>query len=65
MARYDKLHLFDADVADSRGRYRESDDCAAGSQVVVADTPLGWSVSVCYDRALPSCTPLCGRRARN
>ena len=50
MARYDKLHLFDADVADSRGRYRESDDYAAVSQVVVADTPLGrLGMSVCYD----------------
>ena len=50
VARYDKLHLFDADVADSRGRYRESDDYAAGSQVVVADTPLGrLGMSVCYD----------------
>lgn len=48
VARYDKLHLFDADVADSRGRYRESDDYAAGSQVVVADTPLGrLGMSVC------------------
>ncbi len=28
VARYDKLHLFDVDVADNRGRYRESDDYA-------------------------------------
>jgi predicted amidohydrolase len=41
VARYDKLHLFDVDVADARGRYRESDDYAHGGNVVVADTPVG------------------------
>jgi predicted amidohydrolase len=50
VARYDKLHLFDADVADSRGRYRESDDYAAGEHLVVADTPVGrLGMTVCYD----------------
>lgn len=50
VARYDKLHLFDADVADSRGRYRESDDYAPGQRLVVADTPVGrLGMTVCYD----------------
>ncbi len=50
VARYDKLHLFDADVADSRAHYRESDDYAAGQQLVVADTPVGrLGLTVCYD----------------
>lgn len=54
VARYDKLHLFDVDVADARGRYRESDDCAHGQQVVVADTPVGrLGLSVCYDLRFP------------
>ncbi|WP_248768373.1 carbon-nitrogen hydrolase family protein [Pseudomonas sp. MWU12-2345] len=54
VARYDKLHLFDVDVADTRGRYRESDDYAYGSQVVVADTPVGrLGLSVCYDLRFP------------
>ncbi|TDF79505.1 carbon-nitrogen hydrolase family protein [Pseudomonas sp. H9] len=54
VARYDKLHLFDVDVADNRGRYRESDDYAHGSQVVVADTPIGrLGLSVCYDLRFP------------
>ena len=54
VARYDKLHLFDVDVADNRGRYRESDDYAAGAQVVVADTPVGrLGLSVCYDLRFP------------
>ena len=54
VARYDKLHLFDVDVADNRGRYRESDDYAYGSGVVVADTPVGKvGLTVCYDLRFP------------
>ncbi|OLS59079.1 carbon-nitrogen hydrolase family protein [Pseudomonas putida] len=54
VARYDKLHLFDVDVADSRGRYRESDDYAHGTNVVVADTPVGkLGLTVCYDLRFP------------
>ena len=50
VARYDKLHLFDANVSDARGRYRESDDYAAGDRLVVVDTPVGrLGMSVCYD----------------
>lgn len=53
-ARYDKLHLFDVDVADNRGRYRESDDYAHGGAVVVADTPVGrLGLTVCYDLRFP------------
>lgn len=53
-ARYDKLHLFDVDVADNRGRYRESDDFAHGQRVVVADTPVGrLGLTVCYDLRFP------------
>lgn len=53
-ARYDKLHLFDVDVPDRHVRYRESDDYAPGSQVVVADTPVGrLGLSVCYDLRFP------------
>ncbi|WPC04340.1 carbon-nitrogen hydrolase family protein [Pseudomonas benzenivorans] len=54
VARYDKLHLFDVDVSDSRGRYRESDDYAHGARVVVADTPVGrLGLTVCYDLRFP------------
>ena len=50
VARYDKLHLFDADVSDARGRYRESDNYAAGDRLVVVDTPVGrLGMTVCYD----------------
>ncbi|WP_028696030.1 carbon-nitrogen hydrolase family protein [Pseudomonas cremoricolorata] len=54
VARYDKLHLFDVDVSDNRGRYRESDDYAHGGQVVVAETPVGrLGLTVCYDLRFP------------
>lgn len=54
VARYDKLHLFDVDVADARGRYRESNDYDFGNQVVVADTPVGrLGLTVCYDLRFP------------
>lgn len=50
VARYDKLHLFEAQVADARGLYRESDDYDFGQQWVVVDTPVGrLGLSVCYD----------------
>ncbi len=50
IARYDKLHLFDAEVSDARGQYRESDTYAAGRRLVVVDTPVGrLGMTVCYD----------------
>lgn len=53
-ARYDKLHLFDVDVSDNRGRYRESDDFVHGQRIVVADTPVGrLGMTVCYDLRFP------------
>lgn len=54
VARYDKLHLFDVDVGDSHGSYRESDTIAPGDGVVVVDTPLGiLGIAVCYDIRFP------------
>ncbi len=50
VARYDKLHLFDVDVDDSQGSYRESNDYAYGNAVVCVDTPVGRvGLSICYD----------------
>ncbi len=49
-ARYDKMHLFDVDVVDAVGAYRESDRIEAGERPVVAETPWGrLGLSVCYD----------------
>jgi nitrilase len=48
--RYDKIHLFDVDVADAQGSYRESATFEAGDAVVLVDTPCGrLGLSVCYD----------------
>ena len=48
-ARYDKIHLFDVDLATGES-WRESAAYAPGSQAVVADTPLGpLGLSICYD----------------
>jgi len=47
--RYDKLHLFDVDLADGES-YRESAAVAPGDNAVVAPTPWGpLGLSVCYD----------------
>ena len=54
VARYNKIHLFDVDVGDQQGSYRESDAFLAGSDVVVVDTPFGrLGLSVCYDIRFP------------
>lgn len=48
-ARYDKIHLFDADTPDGRS-YRESATMRPGDQAVVARTPWGGlGLSICYD----------------
>lgn len=50
VARYDKLHLFDVEVADNQRSYRESKDYGYGEQVVCIDTPVGrLGLSICYD----------------
>lgn len=54
VARYDKLHLFDVEVGDARGRYWESADYDPGDDLVVADTPVGrLGLTVCYDLRFP------------
>lgn len=54
VARYDKIHLFDAMVEDSHGQYRESDTFEPGDQVVTVDTPAGrLGMAVCYDLRFP------------
>jgi predicted amidohydrolase len=52
-ARYDKLHLFDVDLASGES-YRESAVIAPGDRAVVAATPFGGvGLSVCYDLRFP------------
>lgn len=48
-ARYDKLHLFDVDLAGGES-YRESDHARPGAAAIVADLPFGrLGLSICYD----------------
>ena len=52
-ARYDKIHLFDVDLANGE-TWRESNTFTGGSEAVVVDTPnakLG--VTICYDVRFP------------
>jgi deaminated glutathione amidase len=52
-ARYDKMHLFDVNLATGES-WRESATYKAGEQAVVADTPLGrMGLTVCYDLRFP------------
>lgn len=54
VARYDKCHLFDVDVEDGFGRYRESDTFAEGDGPLAVTTPWGdLGLSVCYDLRFP------------
>jgi predicted amidohydrolase len=54
VARYDKIHMFDVDLADGES-YRESRNYRAGELAVVADLPWGrLGVTVCYDLRFPA-----------
>ena len=54
VARYDKIHLFDVDVDDETGSYRESATMSPGHQPVVIDTPVGrLGLAICYDVRFP------------
>ena len=51
---YRKIHLFDVDLGESGGVYRESAFTAPGEEVVVAETAFGKiGLSVCYDVRFP------------
>ncbi len=55
LADYDKLHLFDVDVADQHQAYRESAVFCGGDRLVVAKTELAnLGLSICYDLRFPS-----------
>jgi predicted amidohydrolase len=54
VARYDKIHMFDVDLANGES-YRESRNYRAGELAVVADLPWGrLGVTVCYDLRFPA-----------
>ncbi|NQY82861.1 MAG: carbon-nitrogen hydrolase family protein [Alphaproteobacteria bacterium] len=48
-AKYDKIHLFDVDLADSES-YRESSAFRGGNKAVLVDTPWGkLGMTICFD----------------
>jgi deaminated glutathione amidase len=53
-ARYDKLHMFDVDLAGGES-YRESQYFRPGAKAVLADLPFGrLGLSICYDLRFPA-----------
>jgi predicted amidohydrolase len=53
-ARYDKIHMFDVDLANGES-YRESRNYRPGELAIVADLPWGrLGLSVCYDLRFPA-----------
>jgi len=53
-ARYDKIHMFDVDLANGES-YRESNSYRPGELAVVADLPWGrLGLTVCYDLRFPA-----------
>ena len=62
VARYDKMHMFDVDLASGES-WRESSAYAAGDQVVAAETPLGLlGLAICYDLRFPALFEALGQR---
>ncbi len=54
IARYDKIHMFDVDLANGES-YRESRTYRPGDLAVVADLPWGrLGVTICYDLRFPA-----------
>ncbi|QYU69051.1 carbon-nitrogen hydrolase family protein [Leptolyngbya sp. 15MV] len=62
-ARYDKMHMFDVDLASGES-WRESNAYRPGEQVAsVEDTPVGrLGLTVCYDIRFPALFDALGRR---
>jgi predicted amidohydrolase len=53
-ARYDKIHMFDVDLAGGES-YRESNNYRAGDLAVIGDLPWGrLGLTVCYDLRFPA-----------
>ena len=62
VARYDKMHMFDVQLAGGES-WKESAAYVAGDQIVVAETPIGrLGLTVCYDLRFPALFEELGRR---
>ena len=61
--RYDKIHMFDVDLATGES-WRESNAYTAGDRVVTVETPLGrLGLAICYDLRFPALFEELGRRS--
>ena len=66
VARYDKIHLFDVQVADGVGGYQESAVFEPGDQLTVAKTPFGnIGLMVCYDVRFPELSLMLRQQGAN
>jgi len=62
VARYDKIHMFDVELATGEA-WRESAAYAPGDAVVTAETPVGrLGLAVCYDVRFPALFEALGRQ---
>ncbi|MDX1516191.1 MAG: carbon-nitrogen hydrolase family protein [Woeseiaceae bacterium] len=51
---YRKIHLFDVDLPDSTGSYRESNSMYPGDALATVDSPIGTiGLTICYDVRFP------------
>ena len=54
VSRYDKIHMFDVEVADNHKHYMESATFEPGETLACIDSPIGLvGLSVCYDIRFP------------
>lgn len=53
VARYDKIHMFDVDIAEGES-FRESASFRPGNRVVVAQGPEPIGMTICYDLRFPA-----------
>jgi predicted amidohydrolase len=61
VARYDKIHMFDVDLATGES-WRESTAYRPGDAVVTVETPVGrLGLSICYDLRFPALFEALGR----
>lgn len=62
VARYDKIHMFDVQLASGES-WKESAAYVAGDQIVVSPTPIGrLGLTVCYDLRFPALFEELGRQ---
>ena len=54
VGRYNKIHLFDAELKDNQRLYTESDLFLPGNEILCVETPFGrLGVAICYDWLFP------------